>query len=63
MTRATKPIRTFEEYRRRYFPTEVERERVARLTPEERGTELAQKMLKSVARALRQADTTIEPVL
>jgi hypothetical protein len=46
------PIRTFEQYRRRFFPTEVERERVARLTPEQRGKELAQTMLKRVARAL-----------
>ena len=48
-----RPIRTYEEYRRRFFPQEVEHERIANLTPEEFGEELARKMLKRVARAMR----------
>lgn len=45
-----KPIRTYEEYRRRFFPAEVERERLAKLTPEELGREWAK---QAVAKALR----------
>ena len=60
MKRSHGPVRTFEEYRARYFPKEVERERVARLTPEERGAELAEAMLKSVVRALRHVDSSAQ---
>ena len=50
-----KPVHTFEQYRRRYFPQEVERERVAALTPEQQGQELAQQMLRTVRRSLARA--------
>jgi hypothetical protein len=63
MTKAPKLIHTFEQYRARYFPQEVERERIARLTPEERGAELAQQMLKSVSKSLRRSKVLSSPDL
>jgi hypothetical protein len=55
-------IHTFEQYRARYFPQEVERERQAQLTPEQRGQELAQAMLKRVSQAMNRASRTQETI-
>lgn len=41
------PIRTFEQYRREFFPETVERERREKLTPEELGAEIARAILET----------------
>lgn len=61
-SQAEAEIRSFEEYRLRFFPEEVERERQAKLTPEQRareaGRKAAEQMLGRVRKALPQWDAS-----
>ncbi len=48
-----KPIRSWEEFERRYYPKDAEKRRWERMTPEERGVELARRSLKRAFRGLK----------
>lgn len=48
-----KPIRSMEEFRRRYYPKDVEREHVDAMTPEELGKRMAEESLRKATEAIK----------
>ena len=49
-----KPVRSREQFRRRYFPADWERQRIEKMTPREAGAEIARVALRAAKR--EQAD-------
>ena len=44
----TKPLKTIEQYRKRYFPEEWKKQKLKEMTPEELGKELAKITIEKV---------------